>query len=155
MRTKDKRESAQIRRRIGSKAKQCYHNALRVIFEIPEYANAECVEGLAVIGKALVIEHGWVEKGGTIVDPTLPSDDLEYFPGLRFKGQLGLAKAMQISKPERKAVDLPIFYRFGWGGIDSPEFRAALAATYRYVSMEDLAERYESYEPKGTLAILA
>ena len=43
---------------------------------------------------------------------------------------------------------LPIFYRFGWGGIESPEFRAALVAAYRYVGMEDMAIRYESYEPK-------
>ena len=37
--------------------------------------------------------------------------------------------------------DFPIFYRFGWGGIDSPEFRAALVAAYRHVGMHDLARR--------------
>ena len=74
----------------------------------------------------MVIEHGWVEKDGVIIDPTLPDDDLDYFPGLRFKGQRGLAKAMKIPKPKRTREDFPIFYRFGWGGIDSPEFRASL-----------------------------
>ena len=44
-----------------------------------------------------------------IIDPTLSENDLVYFPGLRFKGQQGLAKAMQISKPKCTVEDLPIF----------------------------------------------
>lgn len=82
-----------------------------------------------------------------IVDPTLPEHELAYFPGLRFKGLRGLSKALRIPKPERTAEDLPIFYRFGWGGIESPEFRSALIAAYRFNGLEDLARRYESYVP--------
>jgi hypothetical protein len=143
---KDITESKRARRQVRAKAKQCYHNAFRVVFEIPEYAHADYVEGLAVIKKGLVIEHGWIEKNGMIVDPTLPEDELDYFPGLRFKGRRGLAEAMQIPKPRRTRDDLPIFYRFGWGGIESPEFRLALAAAYRHVGMVDLARQYEEYQ---------
>jgi len=142
---KDQKESVKTRRLVRSKPKQCHVNAARVVLAVPEYAKADYVEGLAVIGGALVIEHGWVEKDGVIVDPTLPKDDLLYFPGLRFEGQRGLAEAMEIPDPEGSARDLPIFYRFGWGGVDSPEFRAALIAAYRHVGMEDLARRYEDY----------
>jgi hypothetical protein len=40
-----------------------------------------------------------------------------YFPGLRFEGEVGVAKAMMtIPKPEYTKEDLPIFYRLGWGG---------------------------------------
>ena len=152
---KDIIESKRVRRLVRAKSKQCYHNAFRVVFEIPEYAEAEYVEGLAVIGGALVIEHGWVEKDGVVIDPTMPSDDLGYFPGLRFKGQRGVAKAMQISKPERTREDLPIFYRFGWGGIESAEFRLALVAAYRHVGMVDLARQYEEYEPKVSTEALS
>jgi hypothetical protein len=110
-------ESMRVRRLVRSRPKQCYLNAARVVLFVPKYADADYVEGLAVIGKALVIEHGWVERDGMIVDPTRPRDEMDYFPGLRFKGQRGLAEAVQIPKPERTSEDLPIFYRF-WLGRD-------------------------------------
>ena len=145
---KDVAESQRTRRLVRAKSKQCYLNAFRVIQEVKEYAHADYVEGLAVICGVLVIEHGWVEKDGVVVDPTLPRDNLTYFPGLRFKGQWGLAKAMKIPKP---SAHLPIFYRFGWGGIESPEFRAALVAAYRYAGMESLAKQYEEWKPRYDL----
>ena len=133
-----------MKRLVRSKPKKCYRNAAQVILGVPVYADADYVEGLAVLAKVMVIEHGWVEKGGVVIDPTLPHDGLQYFPGLRFSGRRGLADAMKVPKPERTQDDFPVFYRFGWGGIDSPEFRAALVAAYRYVGMEDLARRYEN-----------
>lgn len=153
--TKDKNESARIKRLVRSKPKQCYVNAARVVLHIPEYANADYVEGMAVLGGNLPIEHGWIEKDDVIIDPTLPHDDLDYFPGLRFKGQRGLTEAMEISKPKRTREDFPIFYRFGWGGVDSLEFRTALVAAYRYVGMEDLAKQYEGYGQTGRMEILS
>jgi len=152
---KDIVESQRVRKIVRSKAKQCYANAAKVILALPEYADAEYVEGLAVIEKAVVIEHGWVERDGVIVDPTIPSKPLDYFPGLRFQGQRGLAEALKIPKPERTDEDFPIFFRFGWGGIDSPEFRAALTAAYRYAGMEDLAKYYENYRTKDAVEALS
>ena len=153
--TKDKIESARVRRLIRARRQQCYYNSFRVIFEVPEYDEADYVEGLAVIDGQMVIEHGWIEKNGVIIDPTLAKDGLIYFPGLRFKGQRGLSEAMRIPKPKRTREDFPIFYRFGWGGIDSHEFRGALIAAYRYVGMEDLAKRYEGYGQTGRMEILS
>jgi hypothetical protein len=40
-------------------------------------------------------------------------------------------------------------YRFGWGGIESPEFRSAIVAAYRYAGMDDVAKRYEDWKPVG------
>ena len=77
------------------------------------------------------IEHGWVEQDGVVIDPTLHDEGIVYFPGLRFTGERGIAKAMEIPK-EKWCKDLPFFFRFGWGGIESPEFRAAIVAAYRY-----------------------
>ena len=144
---KDENESIRVRTLIRAKPKQCYLNAFRVIQQVREYARADYVEGMAVVSGGLAIEHGWVEKDGVIVDPTLPSAELIYFPGLRFHGEPGLAKAIGIPKPEY-TEDLPFFYRFGWGGIESPEFRAALIAAYRFVGCEALAQQYERYTPK-------
>jgi hypothetical protein len=152
---KDMVESKTISKLIRAKAQACYHNAFRVVMEIPKYADADYVEGLAVIDHAVVIEHGWVEKDGVVIDPTLPSEDLVYFPGLRVEGQRGLAAAVQIPKPERTQEDFPIFYRFGWGGIDSPEFRAALVTAYRYAGSEGLARRYEEYGTQAGAAMNA
>jgi len=148
---KNVEESQRVGERVRAKAKQCYYNAFHIIMTLPEYANADYVEGIAVMG-GLIIEHGWVEKDGAIIDPTLPDRKAVYFPGLRFRGDAGLAMALQIPKPEYTTEDFPIFYRFGWGGIDSPEFRAALVAANRYAGMEDLAKRYEEYKPNREMA---
>jgi hypothetical protein len=152
---KDKVESKRISKLLRAKSQQCYYNAFRVIMDIPEYAEADYVEGLAVIDQAVVIEHGWVEKDGMIVDPTLPSEEMVYFPGLRFEGQRGLAAAVKIPKPKRTREDFPIFYRFGWGGIDSPEFRAALIAANRFTGCEHLVKVYEEYGTQAGAAMNA
>jgi len=152
---KDIVESQRVKKIVRPRVKQCYANAAKVILALPEYADAEYVEGLAVIEKAMVIEHGWVERDGVIVDPTLPDRPLDYFPGLRFRGHRGLTEALRIPKPEYTDEDFPIFFRFGWGGIDSPEFRVALTAAYRYAGMEALAKQYENYRPNESPFILS
>ena len=143
---KDVCESKRVKRLVRATAHQCYWNAFQVVQRIPEYSDAEYIEGMAVNNHGLALEHGWVEKDGMIVDPTLPSDKLVYFPGLRFKGLRGLIEALRIPRPEHTTETFPIFYRFGWGGIESPDFRAALIAAYRFNGLENLARRYENYE---------
>ena len=145
---KDVAESERTGRLVRAMRKQCYVNACRVVLNVPEYAEADYVEGIAVIKGVMVIEHGWVERDGVIVDPTLLRDNLVYFAGLRFRGQREIAEAMQIPKPPRTTDDFPIFYRFGWGGIDSPEFRAALVSANRYVGNEVMAKQYEEWKPR-------
>ena len=66
-----------------------------------------------------------------------------------------IGRSPEDSKPEYTTEDFPIFYRFGWAGIDSPEFRAASIAAYRYVGMETLVEQYENYRPNGSSFILS
>ena len=151
---KDKIESKRVGKLVRAKNKQCYYNASQVLMHIPEYADADYVEGMAVLD-GLTIEHGWVEKDGVIIDPTQPDLDGKYFPGLRFRGVSGLADALRTPKPHRSWQDFPIFYRFGWGGIDSPEFRAALVAAYRYAGLEGLAKQYEEYKPLYDTKVLA
>ena len=144
---KDKEESKRAGKLVRARRRECYYNSFRVIMNVPEFAKADYVEGIAVVG-GLPIEHGWVERDGVVIDPTLPSKEAAYFPGLRFTGRVGLADAMQIPRPERTEEDFPIFYRFGWGGIDSPDFRTALIAAYRHAGMEAMAKRYEEYTPR-------
>ena len=146
---KDVAESRRVGKlvRAVEENKQCYYLAAYVVMNLPEYARADYVERLAVVN-GLPIQHGWVEKDGVIIDPAWPEREAVYFPGLRFHGRRDLAAALRIPKPEH-TEDFPIFYRFGWGGIDSPDFRAACIAAYRHAGMEAAAKVYEEYKPRA------
>jgi hypothetical protein len=119
-------------KRIRAKPQQCYYNAFKTMFYCTEFETATYVEG--IVHDVISIEHAWIEFNGEIIDPTLPQTELIYFPGLRFEGLLGLSNALQLPKPDL-CEDLPFFNRFGWGGKDSPEFRAAWAASMRYCNL--------------------
>ncbi len=119
-------------KRVRARKRQCFKNAFNVVSYCPEFANATYVEGIVVATKLpLLIEHGWLEIDNQIVDPTLTDAHWTYFPGLRFEGGAGLTKGLRL--PKTDGDDLPIFYRFGWGGCDSEEFRSArqLATTFQ------------------------
>ena len=93
------------------------------------------VEGMAVTD-SMVIEHGWIEKDGEIIDPTLLDANIVYFPGLRFIGRDGLDSTWRIPGLREAGMKLPVFYRFGWGGVDSPEFLQAIIQAYRFAGMD-------------------
>ena len=116
-------------KRLRIRPSQCYYNAFQVVLHCKEFNSATYVEGIAVLD-GLELEHGWIEHNDEIIDPTLPNDPLVYFSGLRFEGEIGISKAIRIPKQSGEN-DLPIFYRFGWGGSDSPEFMAAREAGKR------------------------
>ena len=141
---KDIAESMRVADVVRAAGQQCYRNAFRVIKKVPEYSNADYVEGIATFDKDGPIEHGWIEKKGVVVDPTLPQDEMVYFPGLRFTGREGLKRAMRIPKPKVTRDFVPIFYRFGWGGRTSPAMLAAWAAAFHHLGWEDSAKRYEN-----------
>jgi len=143
---KDVAESARVAQEIWAVPQHCYDNASRVIEDVPGYESADYVEGYAIY-KSHSIEHGWVEKNGVIVDPTLPRDVLTYIPGLRFTGRTGLEEAKQIPKPKHTSKDFPIFYRFGWAGQEHPEMKAAWAAVRRHI--ENVERGFEESEPKS------
>ena len=92
---------AAVRRRGGGvrpacppdsrRAKQCWFNARRAVLRLDDYADAGYVEGLAVTREGLIVEHGWVVRGGLIVNPTLPSPVAAYFARLEFPGRAGIA----------------------------------------------------------------
>lgn len=118
--TKDKR--AKVKKR------ECYYNAFKAVQYVPEYAQADYVEGFAVFPEGLVIEHGWVESAGEVIDPTLSTDEIVYFLGLRCEGQLELSRLMG----DTQSVGVPFFYAFGWGGHDHAGFREARRLAMAY-----------------------
>ena len=74
-----------------------------------------------------MIEHGWLELDGEIIDPTLVADPVEYFAGLRFSER----ETWQLAG---KLGGFPLFYGYGWGGWDSLEFRAAREAAEAFAA---------------------
>ncbi len=99
--------------------------------ELPELASATYVEGFAN-NKSFVFEHAWLELDEEIIDPTLPERELIYFPGIRADGIQKLSAAIVDKKFPDEFGKLPLFYRYGWGGVDHPEFLAARDAAYKF-----------------------
>jgi hypothetical protein len=140
-------KSQKLKKAIRAKAKSCFGNAWDAIETQEEYQNAIYVEGMAV-HNSMVIEHGWIEHEGEIIDPTLPDAPWVYFPGLRFKGRDGLDSTWRIPGFKESGVKVPIFYRFGWGGAKSPEFLGAVVQAYRFAGMDSVAESYAKCNPE-------
>jgi len=118
---KDLAESQRTAKAIKAPAQQCWFNARKAIFKLEDYTEASYVEGWASC-KGMPIEHGWIIRNGAVIDPTLPADDIIYFPGLEFPGRTGI-EAFLATKEGKKCKRSPFFYAFGWGGMLSPTFR--------------------------------
>jgi hypothetical protein len=86
----DHETSLMIARRVRAQYRRCWRNAARAVRHLGE--GACYVEGWVVVHRAdpLVIEHGWCEVDGRIIDPTYTpyvstlEPPLAYHPGLRF-----------------------------------------------------------------------
>lgn len=67
---------------IGAKPKECWRNAFMALV-LPELKGARYVEGYVVLQQHnLVLEHGWLDLRGQIVDPTLPTQPRASFPAV-------------------------------------------------------------------------
>jgi hypothetical protein len=144
---KNVEKSHKLQKAIRAKNQQCYANVWKAIETQEENKNATYVEGMAVLN-GLVLEHGWIEHEGEIIDPTWDDsdgDDVAYFPGLRFHGRDGLNSTWRIPGVLATGEKLPIFYRFGWGGVKSPEFAEAKIQAYRFAGMDAVADSYAKY----------
>jgi hypothetical protein len=76
---------------VRTKAQSCWRNSFSALTSLPDLAGAEYIEGWVVTkGSHQIIEHGWLEKDGAVVDPTLPGQIEAYFAGLRFSAAQGL-----------------------------------------------------------------
>ena len=124
---KDVAESWRVRTRIHAKVKKCWFNARKTVLMLDEYADASYVEGWAILKCGMPIEHGWVVRGNTIIDPTLPEMVTRYCPGLEFKGCSGIVEFLTTPRGKR-CGRTPCFFAFGWGGMHHPGMRRAWQA---------------------------
>jgi hypothetical protein len=124
----DRALSKRIAQRSKAGPDDCYHAACYALLDCTELCIGHYVEGYTVDEAGLIVAHGWIELGSKIVDPTSYERTLTYFPALRFSRRRAWEAIVTIPKPEYVREDLPIFFRFGWGGCDSPEMMQAWAS---------------------------
>ena len=123
--SKDVAESWRVRNRVHAVPKQCWFNARKTVLMLDEYADSSYVRGWAILKCGMPIEHGWVVRGDTIIDPTLPEMVTRYFPGLEFQGRSEIVKFLTTPRG-KKCGRSPCFFAFGWGGMHHPGMRRAL-----------------------------
>jgi hypothetical protein len=135
----DREESLRLKSRIKVHAKECYFNARRAIMRLKDYETATYVEGFAATVLGIPIEHAWIVRESKIIDPTLPEQVEAYYPGIVVHGREGL-KAFYAAHG-RKYSRCPLFYAFGWGGVDHPGFREARAESDRNARWRKRSDR--------------
>lgn len=141
--SKDHAESHRVARLVRPRVSQCHHNAYRVLETLPDYADAVYVEGIAIRSGESPMEHGWLERDGKIIDPTIPDDQAgPYFAGLRFVGRQGFWEAQRSTPMGEDKVLVPFFYRLGFGGSDSPEMRDAWRQAWEWLGHPEIAARF-------------
>lgn len=141
---KDKAKSARWRNKIKTVPKACWDNAVALLKKISNtktgyrYAEGfvteynrrsrkltydEVQDGIRHTDKGFVIEHGWViDPQGNEIDPTLPHDDLVYFPGVTYT----------IDQVEELRDPPFVWQTGGFGGLKNKKYRAAFEAAWTY-----------------------
>lgn len=76
--------SQELRSRIRPEPQACWKNSIIALRVIEELAEAVYVEGWSVTQEGLVIEHGWLEFDGAVLEPTVEVPFKAYFPGVRY-----------------------------------------------------------------------
>lgn len=125
--TFDSERSAAVARRVRAQFRRCWRNAALAVSHLG--ANARYVEGWVVTdgSQPFVIEHGWCEADGRIVDPSYTPyvsshrPPAAYFAGMRFS-----AKEVATALERRY---LPIV----WSRTDT-EHRLAFEAAWRHIA---------------------
>ena len=143
MRTINRALARDLAEAVDAVERACWRNALLALVACDDPA-AVYVEGWTICPPGNVIEHGWVEIGDQIVDPTLWQLDslspIDYWPGARYDKPT-IAAILDASP---LGLDLPIVwgkgkgakgYRYGWGGCDHPGYRQARNDAYREARM--------------------
>lgn len=119
-----------VARRVRARARRCWRNAACAVHHLGP--SARYVEGWVVVHPRdpYVIEHGWCEVDGRIVDPSYTSyamrgighiePPVAYFPGYRYSQQAAASAVLQNRLP------------IAWHTASGP-YEAAFQAAWRYV----------------------
>ena len=136
--TFDKETSAVVARRVRARFRHCWHNAACAVHHLGN--EAWYVEGWIVVGRTdpYVIEHGWCEANGRVVDPSYAPQvspfepPVAYFGGMRFRAAEAEAAFMRHNLPiawTRDTKTYPIAFAAAWSDAARRVGREPLAPT--------------------------
>ena len=134
--------SRRTKRAVRARMKRCYYNAWRALIgpALPELTGALYVEGHAVARSDHVVEHGWLELAGRIVETTnlaqgIPSFQT-YYPGLKYTQD-------QAQRLAREVGEVPFAWQmYGWGGYDHPAMLGSFIAAWEELHPGAMLARY-------------
>ena len=122
--------SLEIGRRLNQPPGHCYWTARRGLKLAP---GGVYVEGIAIMEPRMLLqEHAWIEDNGAIIDPSWGADAIR-----ENNNCLGFAYfgAIKLAASEVKGKRLPVFYQYGWSGMDHPGIMAAWAKARGYLDL--------------------
>jgi hypothetical protein len=121
---------------VGAQNKDCFKNSVLASMATP---GSFYVEGWAITSFGLVVEHGWVEKDGEVIDPTpvyvQNLDNTKYFPGVKYT-----SKEIMKLFGRKSNITVPIVSSKNGHGMEHPEFRRAYIAATRAAYGEQMAD---------------
>lgn len=140
--TLDLERSREVSAVVHAMPKHCWQNSMDALETCyRDHPSAFYVEGWAVTEYGLVVEHGWVEVDGRIIDPTPSWNEVEegdraYFAGVRYTLK-EMRKERRLCLKEDRWT--PFVHRHGWGW-DHAGYRAAYVAATRHAYPPGFAE---------------
>jgi hypothetical protein len=140
---------------LGAGNGQCYRNCIRaMLFHFARGTrNLRYVEGYGITDLGMVVEHGWIEYNGLIVEPTpiwLKMARRSGRCGGRYFGGLYFTRSqLQNRELARKDAMLPLVIQHGhW---QNEQYQQALKAANVACYGEEVMARLMSYKPTDFL----
>lgn len=125
----------------GARLKECFRNAFLAVYCRSELRAAHYVEGFAV-STFFPVEHGWIEVGGEILDPTwVCLYEAQEMQAFQYFGVYRLSQAeVEEYAHRRKQALLPTYSKNTQAAWKSPEMIAAYAEAYRACAGDQVAD---------------
>ena len=100
--------------------KACWDNAFQVVTKVPEYRHASYIEGIALYPCGALLEPGWLEVDGVVIDPTIPKDEFLYVACMKINGADALQEAVDCL-PRPGGADKTSAFLLEWHRITAPQ----------------------------------
>jgi hypothetical protein len=115
----------------GAKWGHCYENSYPVFFAFPKlfYPDGRFIEGWIVFedrNNVILMEHGWLVSGRTIIDPTIvlgtdPTQIIHYYPGV-------VRSWEELDGLDNEMFPYVRFSGYGEDGMGHPDYKTASEA---------------------------
>ena len=121
--------SQELAKKVNAITGSCWLNAVNALDYLPD--NTAYIEGWIVTGESFeVLEHGWLELDGEIIDPTsYTQNSIEYFPGIKLRN------------PPKQGHVLPFVYHYGLYSKQFESYQEAYNQAHNVVKEKQLERK--------------